>query len=498
MRTRLLALLVLIVVLPLALVAQPAQQARAALLPAMNRTWARTDYPIQQNQAVRTWMWGPTARYEKTEPYVEAPSGQRFVAYFDKSRMEDNSYNTTSAPWDVTNGLLVVELISGRMQVGDAAFEQHLPADVNVAGDADDADGPTYASFGGLLNAAPLADNALITQRLDRNGTVTNDSTLSGRGVRATYLVERPGLTHRIAAPFWNFMNSSGVVFENGFVNALLFQDPFYATGLPITEAYWARVKVGGNYKDVLMQCFERRCLTYTPDNAPEWQVEMGNVGMHYYTWRYCGEEGEIVFSPNLGDLPEWTSTDGYIHHYYDGARSAYVIEDTAPLPTSDDASGSFVWWPATEVLPKDYSLTVDIITLTDDTTDQSSASLMYRAEIVDNAVSENGLTEIFTNGLALSLFEGTTGISRLTDPDEIPVFNTGFGAVNRLKVIVRGASVKVYVNATFVHAFNLDPRSDLLANGFGFAVYRFYPGDTDTRFGFQNLYIRELKDTGC
>jgi hypothetical protein len=35
------------------------------------------------------------------------------------------------------------------------------------------------------------------------------------------------------------------------------------------------------------MQCFERRCLTYTPGNDPAWQVEAGNVGQHYYAWRY-------------------------------------------------------------------------------------------------------------------------------------------------------------------------------------------------------------------
>ena len=35
------------------------------------------------------------------------------------------------------------------------------------------------------------------------------------------------------------------------------------------------------------MQCFERRCLTYTPDNPDGWQVEAGNVGQHYYAWRY-------------------------------------------------------------------------------------------------------------------------------------------------------------------------------------------------------------------
>jgi hypothetical protein len=46
-------------------------------------------------------------------------------------------------------------------------------------------------------------------------------------------------------------------------------------------------VKVGGQPRDVLVQCFERRCLTYTPDNDPTWQVEAGNVGQHYYIWRY-------------------------------------------------------------------------------------------------------------------------------------------------------------------------------------------------------------------
>lgn len=63
--------------------------------------------------------------------------------------------------------------------------------------------------------------------------------------------------------------------------------NPVYATGLPITEAYWASVKVGGAYRDVLIQCFERRCLTHTPDNPNGFEVEAGNTGLHYYIWRY-------------------------------------------------------------------------------------------------------------------------------------------------------------------------------------------------------------------
>jgi hypothetical protein len=86
-------------------------------------------------------------------------------------------------------------------------------------------------------------------------------------------------------------MNSTATVFEDdAFVTDRLFLNEFYATGYPVTEAYWASVEVGGTPTDVLIQCFERRCLTYTPDNPAGWQVEAGNVGQHYYRWRY-GEQ---------------------------------------------------------------------------------------------------------------------------------------------------------------------------------------------------------------
>ncbi len=51
--------------------------------------------------------------------------------------------------------------------------------------------------------------------------------------------------------------------------------------------ALHSRRPVGGVEKWVLAQLFERRVLTYTPDNPQGWHVEMGNVGQHYYTWRY-------------------------------------------------------------------------------------------------------------------------------------------------------------------------------------------------------------------
>jgi sugar lactone lactonase YvrE len=256
------------------------------------RTWSRTDWPVADGQVPRTWMWGPQANSEVAlEPYSDAPGGSRSVQYFDKARMEDNGYRADGPPWDVTNGLLVVEMITGSLQTGDAAFEQRTPAQINVAGDADDATGPTYATFGTLLDAAPRGLGSTITERVDREANVSDDPSLAGQGVTVGHIDEVTN--HAIAGPFWDFMNSSGTVYEDGqFVDDLLFENAYFATGRPITEAYWANVKVAGQYRDVLMQCFERRCLTYTPGNPDGFVVEAGNVGQHYYQWRY-GQSGE-------------------------------------------------------------------------------------------------------------------------------------------------------------------------------------------------------------
>ncbi|CAN5600740.1 hypothetical protein BH23CHL2_BH23CHL2_15820 [soil metagenome] len=261
---------------------------------AFYNTWSRTDLPVAGNQATRTWMWGPAAFTSAMEEWYEEGVGNaRVVQYFDKSRMEISTDPAAdpSSIWYVTNGLLVVELMTGNLQLGDGTFDQGDPANVNVAGDANDPNGPTYVTFASVRDDFPLADGAPISQRLARDGTVTDAPDFGSYGVTAAYHVQVPGIDHQVASPFWDFMNSSGVVVENGqTTTAPLFQDPFYATGYPLTEAYWSTVLVGGGPQDVLVQCFERRCLTYTPSNPPEWQVEAGNVGQHYYRWRYQTE----------------------------------------------------------------------------------------------------------------------------------------------------------------------------------------------------------------
>ena len=264
-------------------------------------TWAYTDQPVATGQVSRTWMWGPSANSPSLfEPYAESPNGQRTVQYFDKTRMEiTHPDGDASSIWYVTNGLLAEELITGRLQLGDTQFEQHDPAAVNVAGDANDPNGPTYATFNPLMDYGAIPSGWIITQTVDRAGQIGADANLASYNVRA----ENVGAltNHNVASVFWDFMNSSGTIFntDGSYGTAPLFQNPFYATGYPLTEAYWTTVLVGGVQKQVLVQVFERRVLTYTPSNPDGWKVEAGNVGQHYYAWRYGVLGKTVTANPN-------------------------------------------------------------------------------------------------------------------------------------------------------------------------------------------------------
>lgn len=278
------------------------------------RTWARTDKPVADHLVNRTWMWGPEAFTGAiTETFVDSSGGARTVQYFDKSRMEiSNLGEDPSSIWYVTNGLLVVEMMEGRIQTGLNSYQPSSQSNLNVAGDADDRLGATYRYFAALRNIAPLPMGTPIHQVVSP-GSAGNLFMYNERflnyDARAAYYV--PETNHMVASPFWAFMNSTGLVHEGG-VNygSDLFANPFYATGFPVTEAYWAVVKVGGVPTDVLIQCFQRRCLTYTPSNSSGWQVEAGNVGQHYYSWRYGSSPPSDVgdVQPPKGTTPDTTA----------------------------------------------------------------------------------------------------------------------------------------------------------------------------------------------
>lgn len=283
--------------------AAPLQAQQAALpasLPfadsAFESVWTRNDQLVASKAIARSWTWGPAPAATGMEPYAEASdgTGQRLVQYFDKSRMEIN--NPKASPtdkWFVTNGLLTVELISGQMQVGNSKFITQKPAPIPLASDADDTSAPTYASFGTVSNTSAgehrqpdKSNGGYATGRIDKAGAVKDDPTEKGAGTKIAYFEKATG--HNVPQVFWSFLNSSGAVRSGvSTANKPLLDSWVFVMGLPISDAYWATTKIEGKRQDVLIQAFERRVLTYVPGLAQGWQVQMGNIGQHYYQWRY-------------------------------------------------------------------------------------------------------------------------------------------------------------------------------------------------------------------
>ncbi len=267
-------------------------EATAVDLDALRSYTERADRPIDAGATARSWLWGPNRWAAERETYSDAAEASRPVFYYDKARIEVTDPNR--APGDpayFTNGLLVTEMASGRMQYGDQIFVGRAPAAVPVAGDSTSTVGPTYASFRSLvyipeigqLHRASDRTRQTIKECLSRAGAVMtcSPSTQTAYG----HFVAETG--HNIAMPFWTFLNQTGPIYEGGRLqNGLVF--PWVkAMGYPIAEPYWTRAVVRGAERDVLVQLFQRRVLSYTPGNPAGFEVEMGNVGQHYYTWRY-------------------------------------------------------------------------------------------------------------------------------------------------------------------------------------------------------------------
>lgn len=242
--------------------------------PAFQQVW-------QRSEAVLPNFWGPLslAKDGKQEPYKEAPGGQRLVQYFDKARME----LTDPATNVVTNGLLTVELKTGKLQLGDNTFEQHNPAHINIAGDPG-SDSVTYAD----LTQLPERDQQRAVADLRPplvfvNGKLEAVPNLPIANLPATPsllygpYVQDPGGRYGqyVFKPFYDFINA--------------IPQGQAAIGYPISPVIAAQVKIRGVPTYVLVQAFERRVLTFNGANPQASQVEFGNIGQHYYQWRYSG-----------------------------------------------------------------------------------------------------------------------------------------------------------------------------------------------------------------
>ncbi|MDQ6906326.1 MAG: hypothetical protein M3176_05795 [Chloroflexota bacterium] len=216
-------------------------------------------------------FWGPLANASPgtQEAYTEAAGGKRLVQYFDKARME------LAGPNKVTNGLLTVELKTGRMQVGDNAFEQRVPATIGVAGDPGQA-GPTYADLARLPERAPQAPNSILATTYASGAFVQSTVTPTDPQLALVQYVTDPGgrFGQYIPRAFWDYLNALPLPWQS-------------VLGFPISPAFGTQLVVGGVARPVFVQAFERRVLTYTPGNPAGFAVEFGNIGQHYAQWRY-------------------------------------------------------------------------------------------------------------------------------------------------------------------------------------------------------------------
>jgi hypothetical protein len=220
-----------------------------------------------QGEAITPNFWGPLANAKDVppEPYKEATGGTRTVQYFDKGRMELTGGK-------VTNGLLATELVKGQIQVGDATFTPQAPPAIPIAGDPDNP-GPTYASLAtkaaSLLAASTSKVGSPVAATVSAAGDVTNPAATATPPTTISAFDDTT--KHNVPKAFADYRTKAGL----------------QTIGYGISEPFLATVKVAGTLKPVMIQVFERRVLTYTASNDPAFQVEMGNIGQHYYQWRY-------------------------------------------------------------------------------------------------------------------------------------------------------------------------------------------------------------------
>jgi hypothetical protein len=277
------------------------------------RVWERTDAPVAAGAVQRPWYWGPEPLITMDEEYAEGVNGVRRVQYWDKGRMEiSNPNDDPASPWYVTSGMLPLEMIRGRVMMGDTKTQVRDRAELPIAGDPDPAtnpEAPTYADFFAVTTV--MLDSRLQPITTDPIGPIAADSAapprfgdLVAEGLNATgEVIDRPELaaaypgtrlvyydgvlSHNVPQVFWDFLQQIGTVQINGEQRQDLLVDWLYVMGHPASEPYWVTTNVNGVPTDIMVQVYERRVLTYNPNNAAPFQVEMSNVGRDYYLWRY-------------------------------------------------------------------------------------------------------------------------------------------------------------------------------------------------------------------
>ena len=252
--------------------------------PMFGQVWEKADAAVAAQKANRSWLWGPGPNYLGYEAYKQGPGERRLVQYYDKSRMEiNNPSGDRNNPYYVTNGLLAVEMIAGEIQVADEVFiTASMPSTIPVAGDPrkDNPLTPSYATLAAVSSLhgdkqAQKRVGTAVNDAIDVNGVVSRDDV---RGRLSRYSAFVPQTGHNIPDVFYPYLQAMQATYGYDWV---------FVMGYPISDGYWTTMRVSGKDMPVLVQAYQRRVLTYVPDFPATWRVQMGNVGQHYFEWRY-------------------------------------------------------------------------------------------------------------------------------------------------------------------------------------------------------------------
>jgi len=213
-------------------------------------------------------FWGPLrlASDGIQEPYN---GGTRLVQYFDKGRMELTN-------GQVTFGLLATQMVTGDIQQGDQSSRHLAPSLTKIAGDADGL-GPSYRTIADnrspLLTPRDPKPGQEISLLFDTSNTLIVSPNPASPGGPIANGAYDSATQHNVLAAFADYRLQAGMG----------------TIGLAISEPFAAYFTVGGVERAIAVQVFERRVLTYTEGNPPDFRVEMGNIGQHFFNWVYNG-----------------------------------------------------------------------------------------------------------------------------------------------------------------------------------------------------------------
>lgn len=340
-------LLVTVLIAPLGIPAiaqdeeQPSEQPApepVVVDPTIQQVWQMVDGSTADGSAPRAWVFGPEPIAASIEYYPQSPTQHRKLVYYDKGRLDlVNPELPPGSIWMVSGALLVSEMLSGNVQLGETEFVEREPADIPIVGDLTQEEGVTYASLAPLSSvwspdeeeetddgdepadpnepaevAATMSapeEQAEPTPTAPIQGVATNPQELTA-GTPSESDISTPRFLSQVGEQVTAQLLPDGSVAEGAVLdNDVTIQSyeqllghnvasPFASwasdlpmpalnlLGLPISEPYWVETQVDGEPRMVLIQAFERRILTYTPSNPEGWQVESANTGTHYRMWR--------------------------------------------------------------------------------------------------------------------------------------------------------------------------------------------------------------------